>query len=444
MNTYYLFLCEATLVWLVLLLFYAIAFRGNRQWIAHRRYLLCALALGVVLPLLPSVPLGGSVAVARLPADLLSFVVPAGVGKASASPATAATFGWQEVLLVIYIMGALIGICVAIYRLALHLPDSYRGVAHKEERHHGFRVVRSASVRSPYAAFGSIYLPAQLDPALETAALLHEAAHLRAGHPYERLAVLLVCLLLWFHPLTWLYARLLARVQEFEADAAVIRHLPIRDYGRQLLQATQAPSLLPALFSSPIKKRITMLTQPNPSRRFRAAHWTVLLLLLASLFAACTADAVTDELAPTGEVSVFDLVMLQQDPNAPKPVNADFPTFLHAIYGTIRYPQAERYAGVVGAVSVEVRLDRDGKITGLSTRVGGVDNRPEIENLVVTGYDERATAAPAGEVPATEEHGLDEEVERAIREIGAFHPATKDGIAVPANLVFDVAFNLEN
>ena len=440
MNTYYLFLIEATLVWLVLLLFYAVAFRGNRQWIAHRRYLICALALGVVLPLLPSVQLGGSVAAARLPAELLSFVVPAGVGEASVSPATTDTFGWTYLGMSVYGIGVLVGICLAVYRLAFHL----RPVAQSVGRYDGFRVVRSLAVRSPYAAFGTIYLPARLDPELECAALLHEAAHLRAGHPYERLAVLLVCLLLWFHPLTWLYARLVARVQEFEADAAVTRRLPARTYGRQLLRATQVPSLLPALFSSPIKARITMLIQPNNTRCFRAAHWTVLLLLLASLFVACAGDAVTDELAPTGEVSVFGLGKLHNDPTAPKPVNADFPTFLHAFYGTIRYPQAERDAGVVGTVSVEVRLDRAGQITGVSTRVGGEDDRPDIENLVVIGYGERAAGAPTGEMPATEAHGLDEEVERAIREIGAFHPATKDGIAVPANLVFDVAFNLEN
>ena len=444
MNTYYLFLIEASFVWLVLLVFYALAFRGNRQWVAHRRFLLFALAVGAVLPLLPSVPVGGSVAPARLPANLLSFVVPGGVGESAATTTAAAASPWEDVGLAVYWLGVILGLCVTGHRLARHLPASYRASVEREERFGGFRVVRSPAVASPYAAFRTIYLPVRMQPELETAALLHEAAHLRANHPFERLTALLFCLLLWFNPLTWLYARLLARVHEFEADAEVVRTLPARDYGRQLLQATQSPSLVPALFSSPIKQRITMLTQPNKNRRFRAGHWIVLLLLLTSLFVACTADTVTDELAPTGEVSVFDLVKLQQDSTAPQPVNADYPTFLHAIYSTIRYPQAERYAGVVGTVSVEVRLDKDGKITGVSTRVGGEDNRPEIENLVVTGYDERVAAVPAGEVRATEEHGLDEEVERAIREIGGFHPATKDGIAVPANLVFDVTFNLEN
>ena len=440
MNTYYLLLIEATLVWLVLLLFYALAFRGNRQWAAHRRFLLFALALGAVLPLLPSVQLGGSVAAARLPADLLSFVVPAGVGEASAAPATVATFGWPEVLLVIYGMGFLVGIGVAVYRLALLL----RPVAQKEERHHGFRVVRSSSVRSPYAAFGTIYLPARLDPELECAALLHEAAHLRAGHPYERLAVLLVCLLLWFHPLPWLYARLLARVQEFEADAAVIGRLPIRDYGRQLLRATQAPSLVPALFSSPIKERITMLIQSNNTRRFRAAHWTVLLLLLASLFVACAGDAVTDELAPIGEAKVFNLEMLQHDENAPKPTNAEYPTFLHGIYSTIRYPEQDRNGGVVGTVAVEVSLSSEGEITAVKTELAGREGRAEVEDLVVTGYADRGAAADFAEVVADDAHGLHEEVDRAIREIGKFKPATENGVAIPSTLIFDVKFNLEN
>lgn len=440
MSTYYPYLLEATLIWAVLLPFYVLAFRGNRQWTTHRRFLLLALASGVVLPLLPSVHLSTSGTVAGLPADLLDFVVPARVGEAPATLTAAAAYTWEEVGLAVYWLGVMLGLCLIGHRMVLHL----RPAVQEEEIFGGFRVIRSPDVSSPYAAFRTIYLPVRMQPEMEIAALLHEAAHLRAKHPSERLTVLLLCLLLWFNPLTWLYARLLARVHEFEADAEVVRTLPARDYGRQLLRATQSPSLMPAFFSSPIKQRITMLLHSDTGRRLGAIHYAAFLLLLGSLLVACTADTVAEELAPAGEISLFDLAKLQNDPSAPRPVNADYPTFLHAIYSTIRYPQAERYAGVVGTVSVEVRLDKEGKVTAVSTQVNGEDSRPEIENLVVTGYDERAEVPAAGNVLATAEFGLDEEVERAIREIGMFQPATKDGVAVPANLVFDIMFTLEN
>ena len=110
------------------------------------------------------------------------------------------------------------------------------------------------------------YLPTGLDPALEHTALLHEAAHLRHGHFYERLLLIVSCCALWFHSLVWMYARWRGTVHEVEADAAVAREVVVGTCGRQLLHVMLAPRIVPALFSSPLKQRIAMLTRPMPSR----------------------------------------------------------------------------------------------------------------------------------------------------------------------------------
>ena len=271
-------LIEATLVWTALLVFYLFAFRRVTDWRTRRRFLLAAVMAGVVIPLLPSFQLGVAGGVGRLPVDLIAYIVPAGKGAADPGPVVATSYSWSTICLGIWLAGVVVGTGTTVCRLAIHLRPAAKNV----ELFRGYRVIRSFLVRSPYAVFGRIYLPEKLDSELERAALLHEAAHLRSGHVYERLAMMVATLVLWFHPLIWIYSRLLGRVHEYEADAAVLEEVSPKIYGRQLLRATQSPTLVPALFSSPIKMRIAMLTQQTYSR-LHTAHWTMLFILLGSL-----------------------------------------------------------------------------------------------------------------------------------------------------------------
>ncbi|PPK85467.1 beta-lactamase regulating signal transducer with metallopeptidase domain [Neolewinella xylanilytica] len=440
MNDVIHYLGEATLVWSALLVFYALAFRRSDDWRARRRFLLLAFALGWGIPLLPSIGLGGTVAVPRLPADLLGYVIPA-VQPASAAATTDSTaYAVWDLALLAWLVGVVVGSISAAYRLAIHL----RPAAKTSETFRGFRVVRSSLVRSPYAAFGRIYLPERLAPDLERTALLHEAAHLRAGHPYERLLLQLATIGLWFHPLVWLYARLLGEVQEYEADAAVTRDIDPKVYGRQLLRATQSPTLVPALFSSPLKKRIAMLTQQTTPRRFGPARWTVFVAVLGFLVAACTTESLGEDVLPTAEARVFTIPQLHQEETAPRPLNKEYPTFLHGFYGQVRYPASERNMGRVGTIAAEVRLSAAGEILDVKTAVVGGPELAGPDKIVVVGYSDRLNDSAVELVTTQASEGLDDEVERAIRSIGNFKPATENGVPVPAVLQFEVKFMLEN
>ena len=435
------YLLEATLVWSVLLVFYRLALRNTAGWRVQRRFLLAAVGLGTVLPLLPSLHLGSSADNFPLPTDLLAYMLPAGeVASPDTGDAPGTYFTWPSGALLLWLTGVVVGTLRSVYRLAIHL----RPVAKNEERFAGFRVIRSSRVRSPYAARGRIYLPAALDPALERMALLHEAAHLRAGHPYERLVLLLATVVFWFHPLVWYYARLLAEVHEYEADAAVIRRVPPKIYGRQLLRATQVSTLLPALFSSPLKKRITMLTQQTTPRRFGLARWTVFLLVLGSLVVACTTESIGEDLLPRAEARVFSIPQLHQDETAPQPLNEEYPTFLHGFYGQIRYPAHERNLGRVGTIAAEVRLSATGEILDVKTEVVGGPEAAGPDKLVVVGYADRSKKTAVELVTTQASEGLDDEVERAIRAIGNFKPATENGLPVPSILQFEVKFIQES
>jgi hypothetical protein len=315
-----------------------------------------------------------------------------------------------------------------VYRTTEHL----RPRPTSAETFGGYPVIRSASVASPYAIRNRIYLPADLDPALERSALLHEAAHLDRGHHRERAVLSLMLSILWFHPLLWLVARRLTAVHEFEADAAVLQRVSRRTYGIQLVHASLSPRAVAGLFSSPLQQRIAMIRSSLPSRPLGGHHYLLLFLLLAGLFVACSDST---ELLPREEVA-FTLAELQQDESALR-VGED--NFLQFFYERVRYPADLRRAGLTAATNVTVRVSPTGEVLDVVTRkLGSAEEADDRNAVVIVGYN-------APDVPATfsTDNRFAEEIQRVLAELPTLHPATPQGGAVPAVLNFDVVYRLE-
>ncbi len=424
------FLLEVTLVWTALLLFYLVAFRRNANWKLRRRYLLSSFGLGILIPFLPSVDYGGPVAAARLSSDLVGYIIPA-TGTLPAASAEADAYTWTAIATAIWVTGSLLYLIIAIAGLLRHL----RPAAPNLDAFAAYAVVRSAHIHTPYAAFGKIYLPAALPAKLERTALLHEAAHLRHGHFHERLWLVMGTALFWFHPLSWVYARLLSAVHEYEADAEVARHVPVKTYGRQLLQASLAPHLVPALFSSPLKKRIMMLTTHNTSRNLGPLRWATLLILFVGLLLACSEVPEEFRFAEQQDPPLkFDLTQMQELDAAPQLTDEESPSFLHAIYGRITYPPAARTENMEGGLSASMTISKSGEVVDITTIRQPVSGN---NRVVVTGYGNGGQlTSDAGSTYFTDE------VQRVLKELGPFRPAMVDGEARSARIVMDFSFRL--
>lgn len=114
----------------------------------------------------------------------------------------------------------------------------------------------------------------------EGAILLHELAHVRLGHSWDKMLAEVTCRLLWFLPFAWMLREDLCDVHEFEADRAVLQTgIDIREYNQLLILKAVRPGLQPvvnAFNQSRIKKRITMMFKPK-STKWRAAKGLYLL-----------------------------------------------------------------------------------------------------------------------------------------------------------------------
>lgn len=134
-----------------------------------------------------------------------------------------------------------------------------------------------------------------LEPSTLLAALQHELIHLARRDCATALLATALTTLLWFQPLTWLFARLLRADREHSCDALVIRATrEPRSYALALLRfcssTRTAPSLIGFESSQSIRRRITMLahaSQPAPRRH----HALILGAGLACLASASTAHA---------------------------------------------------------------------------------------------------------------------------------------------------------
>ncbi|WP_420457869.1 M56 family metallopeptidase [Neolewinella sp.] len=425
-------LIEGTVVWSVLLIYYLLAFRSTHDWTTHRRYLLLAWIFGLVLPVLPSIDLGSSMpAAARLPGELMGYLAPATVVQQPTAVAPS-YWTWSTILTHVWLAGAMGSGVVAVLRLLAHLrPRPVAPVVYR-----GYQVIKSQHVKTPYAVRGRIYLPTKLDPAVEQSALLHEAAHLDAGHDRERLFLLLGNIVLWFHPLQWVFTRLLTSLHEYEADRVVIGQLPAHVYGLQLLQVALSPRLVSGLFSSPLKKRIMYLQRETTARPFGYGKWTVLVILLAGLLVACSQELTQPPLEVAAEAVPFGIEALQFQANAPKLRDDRYPSFMEAMYQEIRYPQQELARNELGKVLATISLSATGELTDLTTRIVlPMEQLSENNTLSVIG------AGQGGDINVSAINtAFAEEVARTIRTLGAFQPAMQGGTAVPAVIQFSVVF----
>lgn len=429
------YLLRATVIWTVLLAYYFVS--GRREGFRFQRILLLGGWLfGLLVPLLPALPVGSSLPVMSLPTA--SYVAPVFVAQAG-EVAVENSWNLLDALPWIYLLGVIVFGARTLVQWRF-VQQCLRGG--KRSTYAGYPVVRSGLVRSPFAARGCVFLPEQMpDAALENTALLHETSHLRARHHYDKIILNLGCIVLWFHPLTWAFQRLLATVHEYEADAAVLQSVPARTYGLQLLHFSLGPTGSLGLFSSPLQKRINMIIDKKPKRSIRFLPLFTLCLLLLGLVVACSDVAEEIVLTTTEEaVNVNDPAYFRYGEEPPGETSVK--AFLTDMYKTVRYPYEARESATEGDFRVSAVVDVNGKLQDYEVSPISADERKDgkaLEQIVVVGYPT---------TPLTTDRKHPESLSReslltVIRNLDKFRPASVEGRPTPMQFTVDFIFKLE-
>lgn len=283
--------CGATLH-----LIYRTLIEGRVRHIGCRAYLLAAMALSGIIPLLDI----------RLWRDRIIYIEDmANVNTINVAEQIAAQTPvniWHTILIAIY----LIGLCTIAASILRQLSAIAR-YDHATTRVNGFCVVESASITTPFSFLRTIYLPTTLTCEQRAVVMRHEQAHIQHHHSIERIAMEAMKAVLWFNPFAWIFSRLLTEVHEFEADHEVIESGYDKTlYATSIFQQAFgfSPDITNGLRNSLTKKRFKMMTKQTPSKRSMlrlavALPVVATLVMLFSVRAQATIYLPAEDKSPT-------------------------------------------------------------------------------------------------------------------------------------------------
>ena len=305
---------------------YRLLLRREHCLNVNRFFLLLTLALSLVLPLVhpqvvvprPTVASGGGYLL-ELPgmvAEAPAAAVQQSVAEVSADAVRGVDV--RTVLGVLYWAGVALSVLILVVRYGVLWHKLQKYVFVRQGR---FRVAVTDREEPSFSFFRYIVAGrgGMTDAELQQV-LRHERLHAAQGHSWDRLAVQLVCCLLWFDPFVWLYGRDLREVHEYLADEAVLQQGGEGEYKSYLrllycqITGMQYVPIVNSFHFSTIKNRITMMKQPKSHKGWVKALAALPVAALL-LFANCKNQEPAQEQAviPDGRYEVSPFIETYRD-----------------------------------------------------------------------------------------------------------------------------------
>lgn len=356
------YLLQMTLCWMILFAGYYLFLKKETFFLYNRWYLLAALILGMMIPLVDWSALFlhqpdslGHIYISPVQSQVqqLEIYVSAAEDRSL----------WPYWLLAIYIIGLLVSGTRMIKGLA-DIRSLHRG-AKKVLPMEGYNLVLTRKIHMPFSFLKSVYWSEELYRQTDEKdkILAHEVQHVSALHSLDVLFLEMLCIIFWFHPLPYLYRKELRKVHEYEADAAACILGNKKEYGKILLSQAQSGlhlALANHFFYSQLKDRIIMMTR-KPSHRYARYKYLMVLPiigLIALLFSFSATENLPDN--PLSEFFSSDTIPLKTIGISPEETAGK--ELMEHIAEKIKYPAEARSAEIQGTVTVSYSTDESGAI----------------------------------------------------------------------------------
>ena len=440
----------------------------------HRLNRAVLLAILVVSPLLPLVPLhtyeptAMDVMLTRIEEPLMSPTSDANNATLATQEGKNAASGlWVRYLAYIYIIGIAVALAVYLFRLLTLMR-----VIHRSQRithpivPKDVHLMLDMRIKQPSSWMHWIFIGAiDLKQNAETV-LRHELAHVRMRHSWDVILCDLSCRLLWCLPFVWMLRQDLVDVHEFQADEAVLHcGITLEDYEHLLVRKAVQTQVLPimnTLRRGAVKKRFAMMHCRRSSWRSRLKLLYLLPALAASLWVSAKGEVYTTylngKLATLEELKALDssaiahvdvihsqkkvyvetvsepLTIVEQMPQ----FSGGDAAFNQYMAHHVRYPKAAAENGVVGSVKVQFIVEADGRIS----HVHAIDAPSGEADARVYAY---------GDLDKHPSQKEDDEGHRALREVAEelfrgmppFEPGRQNGKPVRVQMTRTVNYDLK-
>lgn len=347
-------LCSALFVAL-----YKALFEGRIPHRAARAYIVGSMFVAAAVPALeiPLYPAAGmsrvEAAIYRMPVRLPSPESVAADNIAAQETASGAGHDGSApetlpmVLAVVYMMGVALNMVLFGRRLR-HIGGLRRRAVRTDCG--GYTLAVSDEVGTPFAFGRTVFVNSEFDSRDRDLLLAHECSHVRHGHTAERLALETLRCLFWINPFVWMASRLLAEVQEYEADGDVLASGYGVDEYRMLIFRQlfgYNPDIACGLKGQTIKKRFVMMTSFNGGRASLLRLGAVLPLTAAMVLVfGCVRAGTGAEALPQNEYEVVDFVLdgtVKSASDALNSVVGTFPKFAFWDDGTVEITADEAW-----------------------------------------------------------------------------------------------------
>ena len=335
-----------------------------------------------------------------------------------------ASFPWWEVILVLYIIGAVV-------TLAFFLVSSWKmeRLIRKGEpvEKEGCRLVLLEQ-DVPSFSWGRKVVMSRKDLEENPAIFTHERMHVQCRHSLDLLFLLPIQLLFWWNPLVWITREELRLLHEYEADEGVIQKgIDATQYQLLLVRKAvgeQRFTLASGFQHAKLKNRIAMMMKSASSGWMR---WSYLALIpvLAVLMYACNSPknnkseasqqevagytiTVTDEPSAVSDQEAVPFSDIEQKPTFNE---GDANEFAKWVNSHLTYPEQAKKDNIQGRVMIQFTIGADGEVR---------------DAKVLRGVRE----------------DLDNEALRVVSASPKWEPGLQDGKAVPVTFNFPIVYQL--
>ena len=286
----------------ILYIYYLLALRNKRFHTYNRFYLLMAVLISLLLPVMnfrwyhieggQNTPLK----------TIIAIISPSHIRQ----PTFHFTINW----LVFYSM-AMVSIILLIILLSkivwiYKLKQKYKNI-----RMYGYNLIETDVKQAPFSFLNNLFWKQGISVTDVNGEKIfkHELAHIKQYHTYDKLFTQIVLCVYWINPFYWLLQKELNMIHEFIADAESIKKGDTKSFALMLLQShNEGRYLNPShpFFHSPIKRRLIMITSSKKTSYsyLRRVLILPLIVLVIMLFSLSVVKAQNDPRLNPGPVNV--------------------------------------------------------------------------------------------------------------------------------------------
>ena len=378
MNAFLLYIARAGLYLGIFYAFFILVMRRTTFFRFNRAALLAGSLVCVLLPLLRL----RTAPVSMTSAGPLTMTDIEGMADVN----VAAPINWPEVILFLYIAGA---IAVAVYTLVSAIALHRRVSGGKKTRIDGIETVILGRTLPSFTYGKTVYIGRQ-DLEENPAIFRHEAMHVKCRHYLDLFLFHLIQMVWWWNPLVWMARTELGLLHEYEADECVIKQgIDATQYQLLLVRKAvgeQRFSLASGFQHAQLKNRITMMLKPCSSGWMRLSYLAVLPLLAIVVYA-CNPSKKNKAAAPAEEIPapVQETAAPVQETKAAaeaetipfhlvevKPCfnGGDANTFAQWVNENVNYPDEAKKNNISGRVTLQFTVEVDGTVADVKVLRG--------------------------------------------------------------------------